>query len=281
MENSMTVTRFRMVALVATFAMATAGCVSGPMTPRESGALTGAAIGAGSGAIIGSASGGTAEGALIGGAVGAIAGAIIGDSVQAQQQRAARDQQLAEQLRSQNVEAYGSDRGVVVRLPDVLFEFGRSELTRDARRKIGGISNVLNSPDVAWRQLSIEGHTDSIGSEQANNQLSERRARSVADALVSLRVAPQRLTVQGFGEAYPVAPNVHGNGGDNPEGRARNRRVEVVILSEDGGQAPGQPQPMQQPGYPVYPQQPYYQPYGGPPPGYPVYPPGPPPPYGY
>lgn len=279
MEATMRATRFRILAVTAAFALATAGCTAGPMTPREGGALTGAAIGAGSGAIIGSASGDSAEGALIGGAVGAIAGAIIGDSVQAQQQRAARDQQLAEQLRQQNVDAYGSERGVVVNLPDVLFEFGRAELTRDARRKIGGISNVLNSPGVAWRQLSIEGHTDAVGSEQSNVQLSERRARAVADALVSLRVAPQRLSVQGFGEAYPVAPNVNGDGSDNPQGRARNRRVEVVILSEEGGQAPAQPQPVPQPGYPVYPQQPYYQPV--PPPGYPVYPPGPPPPYGY
>jgi len=142
---------------------------------------------------------------------------------------------------------------------------------------------VLQSPEVAWRGVSVEGHTDSIGSADANLALSERRARSVADALAGLGVAGSRLSIQGLGETYPVAANVHGDGSDNPAGRARNRRVEVVILNEVGNQVPAQPQVIQQPGYPAYPQPPYYPPYGypaGPPPGYPPYPAGPPP-YGY
>jgi hypothetical protein len=79
-----------------------------------------------------------------------------------------------------------------------------------------------------------------------------------------------------------VAANVNGDGSDNPEGRAKNRRVEVVILNEVAEQ---QPQPIAEPGYPEYPQQPYYAPYGTYPAPpvvvYPSYPPGPPPPYGY
>jgi hypothetical protein len=90
--------------------------------------------------------------------------------------------------------------------------------------------------------------------------------------------------VQGFGEAYPIAANVYGDGRDNPAGRAKNRRVEVIILNEEQQQqmAP-QPEPARGPVYEPYPQDPYYPPSNGypQPPVYPPsYPPGPPP-YGY
>lgn len=271
---------------VATMVLTTAvfGCTAGPMTPREGGAVTGALIGAGSGAAIGSASGDTAEGALIGGAVGLIAGAIIGDSVQAQQQRQARDAALAEELRRRDLDAQSGERGVVVNLPDVLFEFGRAELTNNSRSKVATIAEVLRSPEVAWRGVAVEGHTDSVGSADSNLALSERRARSVADALSGLGVASNRISIRGLGETYPVVANVRGDGSDNPAGRAKNRRVEVIILSEVGAQPQPAPQVVvPQPGYPVYPQPAYYPPYGypAPPPVYPAYPPGPPPPYGY
>lgn len=271
------------------------GCTAGPMTQREQGTLGGAMLGAGTGAIIGAQSGDAAEGALIGGAVGALAGAIVGDSAQAQQQRMDRDQALASELQRYNLDATVGSRGVVVNLPDVLFEFGRANLTPDARRKVADIASVLNSQGVAWRNVAIEGHTDSVGSDQANQRLSEQRARSVADGLSSRGVAPQRISVQGFGESYPVAPNTYGNGADNPAGRARNRRVEIVILNENGGAASAQPAYQQQPVYqpqPAYPdpyQQPPYGGYPAPPPSYPPYqgyPPAPgyppvPAPYGY
>jgi outer membrane protein OmpA-like peptidoglycan-associated protein len=257
-------------ALLAAIAMLQAGCASGPMTAREHGALGGAAVGATSGAIIGGASGDAAEGALIGGAVGAITGAIVGDSIEAQRQREARDAALAEQLQRQNFEARTSDRGVVVNLPDVLFEFGRAELTSQAYRKVASISAVLNSQGVQWRSVSIEGHTDAIGSDESNQRLSERRAQSVADALVQQRVDPARLVVQGFGEAYPRAANVHGDGSDNPAGRARNRRVEVVILNEENAGPGSEPYPQPAYGEQPYPEQPQ-QPYPGQPGPQPTY----------
>jgi outer membrane protein OmpA-like peptidoglycan-associated protein len=289
------------VAMLAT-ALMFGGCTAdGRMTHAGRGALIGTGVGATSGAMIGAASGDAGEGALIGGAVGAIAGAIIGDSVDARQQRAQRDRALAEQMRRQDLDARYTDRGVVVNFPDVLFEFGRADLTPNARRKIQTIAGVLNGPEVAWRDISIEGHTDSIGSEESNQALSQRRATAVANALGGLRVDGRRMTVRGLGEAYPIAANVYGDGSDNPAGRAKNRRVEVIILNETSQQEPGpqpiegpdyqpgydQPQYQQQPGYDPYPQQePYYPPSGGgypPAPAYPSYPPGPPPPppYGY
>jgi outer membrane protein OmpA-like peptidoglycan-associated protein len=269
-----------------------AGCAAdGRMTHTGRGALIGTGAGAASGAMIGAASGDAGEGALIGAGVGLLAGAIIGNSVDARQQRAERDRALAEQMRQQDLDARYTDRGVVVNFPDVLFEFGRADLTANARRKIQTIAGVLNGANVAWRDVSIEGHTDSVGSDESNQVLSQRRASAVANALAALRVDSRRLSVQGLGEAYPIAANVYGDGRDNPAGRAKNRRVEVIILNEMEQQAPG-PQPVQgPPGYdprydqPVY-DDPYAPPAGGygPAPGYgPGYPPGPPPPppYGY
>lgn len=280
---------------VVTFAAAAvvAGCAAdGGLTHTGRGALIGTGAGAASGAMIGAAAGDAGEGALIGAGVGLLAGAIIGNDVEARQQRAQRDRALAEQMRQQDLDARYTDRGVVVNFPDVLFEFGRADLTPNARGKIETIAGVLNGPSVAWRDVSIEGHTDSIGSEESNQALSQRRASAVANALAGLRVDGRRLSVQGLGEAYPIAANVYGDGRDNPAGRAKNRRVEVIILNETEQQAPGpQPTGAPAPGYDPRNDQPVYDdPYAPPPgsyrpgPGYgPGYPPGPPPPppYGY
>jgi outer membrane protein OmpA-like peptidoglycan-associated protein len=217
------------------------GC-SQPLTTREKGALVGGGIGAATGAIIGAAVGNPGAGAAIGGAVGALGGGVVGDQLQKrdteigetqkqieqQQQAIAKNRQLIEELRKQNLEARETERGVVVNLPDVLFDFGKATLTGDARSKIHSISDVLNN-QARGRRISVEGHTDSVGSEAFNQRLSERRAESVASALENSGVSSQRVTTKGFGERYPVAPNQNADGTDNPSGRAKNRRVEVVI----------------------------------------------------
>ncbi|MBI5505421.1 MAG: OmpA family protein [Deltaproteobacteria bacterium] len=255
------------------------GCTAGPMTTRERGILGGTAVGAASGAMIGSASGDTAEGALIGAAVGALAGVVIGDSAQAQEE-AARNRALVDELRARDLDARGTDRGVVVNFPDVLFEFGRAEVTRGAHRKIASMVDVLQSPNAVGRRISVEGHTDSIGGEQSNLDLSERRARAVADALVGQGVDGSRLSMRGFGESYPVEANTYSDGRDNPQGRARNRRVEVIILNQWDEQAAQPAQyPAQQPAYQAAPQYQVYPTYppAPPPVGYPAYPAYPPP----
>lgn len=218
-----------------------AGC-SQPLSTREKGTLVGGGIGAATGAIIGAAVGNPGAGAAIGGALGAGAGALVGDQLQKrdtelgenqkqidqQQQELARNRQLIEELKKQNLEARETDRGVVVNLPDVLFEFGKANLTGDAQTKIRSISDVLNN-QAQGRHVSIEGHTDSVGSDAMNQRLSERRAGSVASALENDGVSSGRITTKGFGERYPVAPNQNSDGADNPAGRAKNRRVEVII----------------------------------------------------
>jgi len=220
-----------------------AGC-SQPLTKRETGALGGSALGAGTGAIIGSTTGHAGEGALIGGALGAVGGTVVGDQLQKQdeanaatqqqldRQRAEieRNQQLIDELKQRNLDARASDRGVVVNLPDILFEFGKSSLTREARSKVNDIADILGHSG-AGRKVSVEGHTDSIGTDSYNLKLSQERAMSVAMALESDGVNASRLTTKGLGKGQPIAPNRNPDGSDNPAGRARNRRVEVVILN--------------------------------------------------
>ena len=224
-----------------TLGIVAAGC-SQPLTTREKGALGGAGLGAAAGAIIGHAVGSTGAGAAIGGALGGVTGAVAGDRLQKhdtemaatqariERQRAeiARNRQLLDELKQRNLEARETERGVVVNLPDVLFEFGQSILTDGASGRVQDMADVLNT-QAAGRRVSVEGHTDAIGSEDANQRLSEARARSVADALSGSGVEESRLSTTGYGEHYPVAPNTNPDGSDNAAGRTQNRRVEVVI----------------------------------------------------
>jgi outer membrane protein OmpA-like peptidoglycan-associated protein len=209
---------------------------SGPPSKREVGTLGGAALGAGAGAIIGHAVGSTAAGAAIGGALGGLGGAVVGDQIQAGDQKLdAREQEIAknraliEELKRKNLEVHETNRGVVVNLPDVLFEFNKHQLTSDARAKVLDIAQVLDGPRVQNRQVSIEGHTDSIGGDQYNLRLSQQRADAVSSGLKSDGVSASRLHTRGFGKKYPIAPNKNPDGSDNPAGRAKNRRVEVII----------------------------------------------------
>ena len=225
----------RVPAVWAAAALLLASC-AGPPTKRETGALGGAALGAGVGALVGHATGNTAAGAAIGGALGGVGGAVVGDQLEARDQKlGARDQEIArnreliEELKRKNLDVRETNRGVVVNLPDVLFEFNKSDLTSGARAKVRDIAEVLEGGRVRDRQVSIEGHTDSKGSEEYNQRLSERRAESVASSLDREGVSQSRMHARGFGKKYPIAPNQNSDGSDNPAGRAKNRRVEVII----------------------------------------------------
>lgn len=213
-----------------------------PLSTREKGALTGVGLGAATGAIIGSAVGEPGAGAAIGGALGGATGGLVGDQLQerervsAEQQRTierqrqelARNRELLDELKKRNLDASETERGVMVNLPDVLFEFAKATLTSEAQRKAHDIAEVLNGT-ARGRSVAVEGHADSIGSQAFNQRLSERRAEAVALALEHHGVNRHRLTTKGFGERYPVASNTHPDGSDNPRGRAKNRRVEVII----------------------------------------------------
>jgi len=129
---------------------------------------------------------------------------------------------------SKVVETKETARGVIINLPDILFASGRSTLRSAAREVLSRVAGILLvTPAI---QLSVEGHTDSTGGENLNQQLSEKRAISVADYLAESGVAADIITTHGFGETQPMADN------DSAAGRQKNRRVEIVIVStsEDG-----------------------------------------------
>ena len=147
------------------------------------------------------------------------AAAANADAAQAQAQAAALQRELAE------LQARQTDRGMLVTLGDVLFEFGRADIKPAAQGAIGKLAGYLNQhPD---RRVLIEGFTDSIGSDAVNMALSQRRSQAVADALRARGVDPTRIATRGYGEAYPVAGN------SSSSDRAMNRRVEVYISNDD------------------------------------------------
>lgn len=118
------------------------------------------------------------------------------------------------------------DRGVMIWLPSqVLFETGQSSFNEtDAAPFLDKIARLLR--DKTHKTVSLEGHTDNVGSTEYNQGLSERRAESVRLAMLKRGVPAQRLQARGFGLSQPIAPN------DSDVGRSINRRVEVIVLDE-------------------------------------------------
>lgn len=119
-----------------------------------------------------------------------------------------------------------SERGLVMTLGDVLFDTGRAELKSSANRTVLKLHQFLRlNPQ---RIVRIEGYTDNRGQSAENLLLSRARAQAVADVLVELGIAAERIEVQGYGEAFPLAANASG------QGRAQNRRVEIVFSDDQG-----------------------------------------------
>lgn len=156
------------------------------------------------------------------------AAAMNASVAQQAQQRAAASAAQVRSLQDQisDLQAQQTERGLLVTLGDVLFEFGKSELTSQAAPRLDKLAQFLT--EFPNRKLLIEGYTDSVGGDAVNVTLSERRAQAVQQALTTRGVAPARITVMGYGKVYPVADN------SSPEGRAMNRRVEIVIADESG-----------------------------------------------
>jgi len=135
--------------------------------------------------------------------------------------------QLAELLA---LNAQKTDRGMVITLGDILFSTGKAQLKPD------GIRNVQKLGDFLARypqnKVSVEGHTDSVGSNSYNQGLSERRAFSVRSALTDMGISNDRVATRGYGEEFPVASN------NNAESRQLNRRVEIVLSDANGNITP-------------------------------------------
>lgn len=188
-----------------------------------SGTAKGGAIGAGTGAaaggLIGKASGNTVLGAILGAAVGGVAGAAIGRYMDKQSKKIEDD--LGKEAKVERV-----GEGIHITFESgILFKVGSADLSAEAKENLTKLSTSLTEyPDT---HVLIEGHTDSSGSEELNQKLSEKRAKSVSTYLEGKGITANRLKTKGYGESQPVASN------DTKEGKQKNRRVEVAIYAND------------------------------------------------
>ncbi len=195
-----------------------AGSLFGACTATEyNNKTTDTAGGAAVGALIGQAIGQDTKGTLIGAGIGALAGLGWG---------AYKDQQTKElQARLQNTQVKVTDEGnyINLNLPGgVTFPTNGYVIGSGFYAPLNDIAAVLNQyPET---RIVISGNTDNTGAYSYNMDLSVKRARSVADYLVSRRVNPNRITINGFGPDRPIASN------STPSGRAQNRRVEIQIF---------------------------------------------------
>jgi outer membrane protein OmpA-like peptidoglycan-associated protein len=152
-------------------------------------------------------------------------------AAQEAQQRAFEAQRQREELRARLMqqlntvlETKQTARGLIVNMSDVLFDTGKATLKPGAKLRLAKVAGIIMAyPDL---RLQIEGHTDNTGSEQFNQNLSERRAATVRDYLISQGVPLNNVVAQGFGEADPVAPNT------TAQGRQMNRRVDLVVSGQ-------------------------------------------------
>lgn len=205
----------RTTAVVLAAAILSTGCASNTRTGGLIGAGTGAAIGG----LIGANNGGTAEGAIIGAAIGGAAGALIGREMD---QKAA---ELERRLPDARVERVGE--GILITFDSgILFGFDSSDLRPQAQQNLTALANSLDDIEED-AVLMVVGHTDSTGSEDYNQRLSERRARAAAEYLRQQGMRPANLETLGLGESEPVASN------DTEAGQAENRRVEVAIYASE------------------------------------------------
>lgn len=180
-----------------------------------------ASTGAATGALVGAAIGATAPGdnRLAQAAVGGIIGAALGGAAGSVLDRQAADLQGSV---SNQTKIVNNGNALVVTMPqDILFATGSAALRPDLKRDLDAVaSNLLRYPDST---IEIAGHTDNTGTAALNQDLSQRRANAVADVLRQAGVPNRRIVAFGRGEDFPIASNL------TPDGRALNRRVEIII----------------------------------------------------
>ena len=219
----------KLAALVATLAVFTAGCATytgqtnDPNDPNRTrnGALIGAAIGAAAGLLSGDNAVERRQRAMVGVGIGALAGGGIG---------AYQDRQEAELRRATagtGVDVTRDGDVIKLNLPDgVTFDFAKYDIKPQFYPALNTIANTLREYNQTI--VEVSGHTDSVGSDAANQTLSERRANAVSGYLMGQGLQRERFEVVGMGERYPIASN------DSDQGRALNRRVEIRLLPLQG-----------------------------------------------
>ncbi len=208
---------FRLPLLAASAGVLFLAACDDPMTGQTDRTRTGALAGAAIGGVVGA---GTGDGGLqrtaIGAGLGAAAGGLIGQQLD-RQAEALRREMGDDRI---NIENTGEE--LIVTLPqEILFATDSAEVRPDLRRDLRAMASNLNQNPGS--RVQVIGHTDSTGAAAYNQSLSERRANSVANVLRDAGVSNSRITAVGRGEDQPVATNL------TTEGRAQNRRVEIII----------------------------------------------------
>ncbi|HKI05546.1 MAG TPA: OmpA family protein [Thermoanaerobaculia bacterium] len=201
-----------------------AGCASTAprqeRTTQRDRTYKGAGIGAAAGAAAAILKGEReADEILAGAAIGAVIGGGIGAYMDAQQEKLAR-------IPGTTVERVGEDTLLVHFDSDVLFSVNSASLDSDGRATLEDVAGVVD--EYKKTAVVVQGHTDSTGSEELNQNLSDRRASSVRAYLVSRGVDADRVAAVGMGEGYPVASN------DSESGRQQNRRVDILLKAAAG-----------------------------------------------
>jgi len=189
------------------------------MTNAEKGALLGAAGGAATGALIGKKNRG--KGALIGAVGGGLAGAGVGAYMDSQKKDFEKALAPEQQSGAVVIEKLPQDMLKVTMTSQTAFDVNSAALKPGFQPSLDKISDILNR--YGKTQVLVVGHTDNVGSDQANQALSEQRAKSVHDYMMAKHVVEQRVDYIGKGESDPHASNT------TAEGRQQNRRVEVLI----------------------------------------------------
>ena len=196
--------------------MALGGCQS--LNNRDRGVIVGSAGGAVVGGAIGRANGSTAKGAIIGAAVGGVVGGVIGHQMDQQAK------ELEQNIPGAIVERVGEGINVTFE-SGLMFDFNSDRLRNEAKTNLRNLASSLDKyPNSS---LLIVGHTDAVGGDEFNLDLSQRRARSTAAYLADQGVAYGRLQMLGRGESEPVADNT------TETGMQKNRRVEVAIYASE------------------------------------------------
>jgi outer membrane protein OmpA-like peptidoglycan-associated protein len=215
----------KVAALAAALAMFTAGCASytgqtnDPNDPNRTqrGALIGAAIGAAAGLLSGDDAVERRQRAMVGAGVGALGGGAIG----AYQDR--QEAELRRETAGTGIDVSRDGDVIKLNLPDgVTFDFAKYDLKPQFYPALNTIASTLKEYNQTL--VEVSGHTDSIGSDAANQTLSERRANAVAGYLIGQGVMRERFEIVGMGERYPVASN------ETDSGRGLNRRVEIRLV---------------------------------------------------
>lgn len=214
--------KLRVATYFVAFGLATfllAGCETVQnMNKSTKGAVIGGAGGAVIGGVIGKKAGNTALGSILGAAVGGAAGTLIGKKMDRQ----------AEEIRKNvpNAEVIQQGEGLIVKFDSgLLFAFGKADLTEQARANIAKLASSMQANPQT--NILVVGHTDNVGSDSYNYTLSQRRAASVRDYLAVNGVSTNRVTTSGKGMTEPIADN------STEDGRAQNRRVEIVVVAND------------------------------------------------